>query len=73
MRIIDLSAPIAPSPPEAAPFERVEIRYTSHVEGAAQVQAVLGVPPHLLRHGEGWAIEEFTRLGTHSNTHVDAP
>ncbi len=73
MRIIDLSAPIAPSPPDAAPFDRVEIRYTSHAEGAAQVQAMLAVPPDLLRHGEGWAIEEFTRLGTHSVTHVDAP
>ncbi len=73
MRIIDLSAPIVAGPPEAAPFERVEIKYTSHAEGAAQVQAMLGVPPHLLRRGEGWAIEEFTRLGTHSVTHVDAP
>ena len=73
MRIIDLSAPIAPSPPDAAPFERVEIKYTSHAEGAAQVQAMLSVPPHLLRNGEGWAVEEFTRLGTHSVTHVDAP
>ena len=73
MRIIDLSAPIAPSPPDAAPFERVEIKYTSHAEGAAQVQAMLHVPPHLLRDGEGWAVEEFTRLGTHSVTHVDAP
>jgi kynurenine formamidase len=73
MRIIDLSAPIAPTPPDAAPFERVEITYTSHAEGAAQVQAMLGVPPGLLRLGEGWAVEEFTRLGTHSVTHVDAP
>ena len=73
MRIIDLSAPIAPSPSDAAPFERVEIRYTSHAEGAAQVQAMLHVPPHLLRDGEGWAVEEFTKLGTHSVTHVDAP
>src|SRR5262249_36520986 len=73
MRIIDLSAPIAPTPPDAAPFERVEIKSTSHAEGAAQVQAMLGVPPEMLRHGEGWAIEEFTRLGTHSITHVDAP
>ena len=73
MRIIDLSAPIAPSPSDAAPFERVEIRYTSHAEGAAQVQAMLHVPPHLLRGGEGWAVEEFTKLGTHSVTHVDAP
>ena len=30
-------------------------------------------PPHLLRNGEGWAVEEFTKLGTHSVTHVDAP
>jgi kynurenine formamidase len=73
MRLIDLSAPIAPSRPEAAPFERVEITTTSHAEGAAQIQALLQVPPHLLRDGEGWAIEEFTRLGTHSVTHVDAP
>jgi kynurenine formamidase len=73
MRIIDLSAPITPSPPDAAPFERIEMKFTAHAEGAAQVQAMLGIPPHLLRHGEGWAIEEFTRLGTHSVTHVDAP
>jgi kynurenine formamidase len=25
------------------------------------------------RNGEGWAIEEFTKLATHSVTHVDAP
>lgn len=72
MQIIDLSATIAPSPPDAAPFERVEIKYTSHAEGAAQAQAMLGVPPALLRHGEGWAFEAFTRLGTHNVTHVDA-
>src|SRR4051794_37516866 len=73
MRIIDLTAPIANSPPAAAPHERVEIKSTSHAEGAAQIQGLLQVPPHLLRDGEGWAIEEFTRLGTHSVTHVDAP
>jgi kynurenine formamidase len=73
MRIIDLSAPITTTSPDAAPFERVEIKSTSHAEGAAQIQALLGVPPELLRHHEGWAIEEFTRLGTHSVTHVDAP
>ncbi len=73
MRIIDLSAPIASTPSDVAPWERVELKYTSHAEGAAQIQAMLGVPPELLRDGEGWAIEEFTRLGTHSVTHVDAP
>ena len=73
MRIIDLSAPIVPSRPDAQSFERVEIAYASHAEGAVQVEAMLGVPPVLLRNGEGWALEEFTRLGTHSVTHVDAP
>jgi kynurenine formamidase len=73
MRIIDLSAPIVPSPTDAAPFERVAIHYFPHVEGAAQAQAMLCIPPHLLRNGEGWAVEEFTKLGTHSVTHVDAP
>ena len=32
-----------------------------------------GVPPKLLRDGEGWATEETGRLGTHNSTHVDAP
>ena len=73
MRIIDLSATIAPSRPDALPFERVEIRSSSHAEGAAQVEAMLHVPPSLLRDGEGWAVEEFTKLATHSVTHVDAP
>jgi kynurenine formamidase len=73
MRIIDLSALIAPTPPEAAPYERVEIRTTAHAEGAAQVEALLKVPARLLRNGEGWAVEEFTSLATHGVTHVDAP
>ncbi|MDP9228607.1 MAG: cyclase family protein, partial [Actinomycetota bacterium] len=29
--------------------------------------------PDLLRDGEGWATDTFTRLGTHNTTHVDAP
>ena len=61
MRIIDLSASIAPSAPDAPLFDRVEIKYSSHAEGAAQAQAMLHVPPHLLRDGEGWAVEEITR------------
>ena len=73
MRIIDLSARIVPTPPGAATYERVEIRSTSHAAGAAQVEALLQVPPHLLRDGEGWAVEEFTSLATHGVTHVDAP
>jgi len=66
MRLIDLSAPITPSPPDAPSFSRVEIEWTSHVEGAAQVQAMFHVPGALLRDAEGWAVEEFTRLGIQS-------
>jgi len=51
MRIIDLSALITPSAPDAPPFSRVEIQRTSHAEGAAQVQAMFHVPPGLLRDG----------------------
>lgn len=73
MRIIDLSAPILPSPPDAPPLVRVEISYASHADGAAQIERMFQVPAQLLRDGEGWAIEEFLKLGTHSVTHVDAP
>jgi kynurenine formamidase len=52
---------------------RTEIAYSDHAAGAAQIQALLGVPAELLRDGEGWAIETFTRFGTHDSTHVDAP
>jgi kynurenine formamidase len=73
MRFVDLSAPIAPSPENTPPYLRTEITYGDHAAGAAQVQALLGVPPQLLRDGEGWAVETFTRFGTHDSTHVDAP
>jgi len=73
MRIIDLSATIARSAPDASALERVEINYAGHADGAAQIKAMLHVPPRLLRNGEGWAIEELARLGTHNVTHVDAP
>jgi kynurenine formamidase len=73
MRFVDLSASIAPTPPETPSFARVEMTRTTHTQGAAQINAMLRVPARLLRDGEGWAIEEFTCLGTHSVTHVDAP
>jgi kynurenine formamidase len=73
MRLIDLSAPIAPTPPDALPYERIEIAYSDHAEGARQIEGLLQVRPELLRDREGWATEEFTRLHTHSVTHVDAP
>ena len=49
-RIIDLSATIAPSPPDTAPLQRVEIQYSGHAEGAAD-PAMFKVPARLLRDG----------------------
>jgi kynurenine formamidase len=72
-RFVDLSAPIAPSPPEWPDALRTEIEFEDHAAGAAAIEAMLGVGPELLRDGEGWAVETFTRFGTHNSTHVDAP
>lgn len=73
MRIIDLSSAIAPSPEGTPEFLKRGIEYNKHAHGAAQAEALLGVPAHLWRNGEGWATETITRLGTHDSTHVDAP
>ena len=71
-RIVDLSAPIESSPPETAEFQRTTIEYLDHAAGAAEVKALFGVPPRLLRGGENWTRDTVT-LGTHNSTHVDAP
>jgi kynurenine formamidase len=73
MRLIDLSAPIAPDPPQWPDVLRVDVDYDDHVAGAAAIQTLFGVGSELLRDGEGWATDTFTRLGTHNSTHVDAP
>ncbi len=73
MRLIDLSAPIEPSPPDLPEPLRTDIEFADHAAGAAQVEALFGVPAEFLRDGEGWATEDFTRFGTHNSTHVDAP
>lgn len=73
MPIIDLSAPIAPSPENTLPFLKTEIEYNNHDAGADQIQALLQVPANLLHNGEGWATETINRLGTHDSTHIDAP
>ena len=73
MRLVDLSAPISQSPSDTPEVLRTDIEFTDHEAGAAQIEALLGVPARLLRSGEGWAVETFTRLGTHNATHVDAP
>ncbi|MEA2451055.1 MAG: hypothetical protein QOG63_2987, partial [Thermoleophilaceae bacterium] len=71
--IVDLSAPIVASPPDTPEALRTEISFSDHAAGAQAIEAMFGVPPRLLRDGEGWAVEEFTRFGTHNSTHVDAP
>ncbi len=73
MRIIDLSAPIAPSPEGVPEMLRTAVEYFDHNAGAAEIESMFGVPARLLRNGEGWARENFTRFGTHNSTHVDAP
>src|ERR671925_624310 len=73
MRFVDLSAPITQSPAETPEVLRTDIEFSDHAEGARQIEALLGVPSRLLRDGEGWALEDFTRFGTHNSTHVDAP
>jgi kynurenine formamidase len=71
--LIDLSAPVEASPAELPEVLRTEIEFDDHAAGAAAIEGLLGVPPELLRDGEGWATETFTRFGTHNSTHVDAP
>jgi kynurenine formamidase len=72
-RFVDLSAPIEQSPPEMLELIRTDIELEDHAAGAKAIEALFGVPPRLLRDGEGWANDTFTRFGTHSSTHVDAP
>ena len=72
-KFIDLSATITNSPEGTPPFLATRIEYSDHTEGADQAQALLRVPPALLRNNEGWATETISRLGTHDSTHVDAP
>ena len=73
MEIIDLSAPIVPGPPELPDVLRTDIEFSPHADGAALIEQMFGVGPELLRGGEGWANDFFTRFGTHNSTHVDAP
>ncbi len=72
MQIIDLSAPLEPHPDERE-FVRIEIEYADHAAGAAGIEQMFGVPPSLLRHSEGWAVDTIKHLSTHGTTHVDAP
>jgi kynurenine formamidase len=73
VRLVDLSAPISQSPNDLPDVLRTDIEFVTHEAGAAQIEGLLGVPARLLRDNEGWAVETFTRFGTHNATHVDAP
>ena len=73
MRLVDLSSTIETSPDTVPERLRTKIDYVDHEEGAAQIESLFEVPSRLLRGGEGWAVETFTRFGTHNSTHVDAP
>lgn len=73
MELIDLSAPIVPEGDEIPEILRTNIEFVRHAAGAKQIADIYGVGPELLRRGEGWAIDTFTRFGTHNSTHVDAP
>lgn len=73
MRFVDRSVPVLASPDDAPDLLRTEIQFADHALGAAQIKAMFEVGGELLRDGEGWATETFTRLGTHNSTHVDAP
>ena len=73
MEIVDLSVPIVASPAETPDLLRTEIEFADHAAGADAIGDLFGVGRELLRDGEGWAVETFTRFGTHNSTHVDAP
>src|SRR4051794_25120634 len=73
VRLVDLSAPISQSTGDLPEVLRTDIEFVDHAAGAAQLDGLLRVPARLLRDNEGWAVEPFTRLGTHNATHVDAP
>jgi kynurenine formamidase len=72
MRIVDLSATLKSTPEGVPPLLGSTVTRSDHAEGARTIEQMLGVPPQLLRRGEGWAVEEIA-LGTHNTTHVDAP
>jgi kynurenine formamidase len=71
MQLVDLSTLIEHT--DRSPVDHTEIEYQDHAAGAQQIQAMLSVPPSLLRNGEGWAVETIRSLSTHGVTHVDAP
>jgi len=72
MKIVDLSHTIVSLPADIPQFMRVVVEYSDHAAGAIEMEQAFGVPPRLLRNGEGPSGERLT-IGTHAATHVDAP
>ena len=73
IEIIDLSVPIVASPADTPDLLRTEIEFADHAAGADAIGELFGVGPELLRDGEGWAVETFTRFGTHNSTTSTMP
>ena len=71
-RIVDLSFVVEASPPDLPQFMRIDIEYSDHASGAAELEQLLDVDRRLLRDAEGPAGERLS-IGTHATTHVDAP
>jgi kynurenine formamidase len=72
-RFIDLSISIEAELPSDPPMMIPQIEYIDHKEGAEQMKDFFpGLEKEQLPNGLGWAIE-FTKLTTHSGTHLDAP
>jgi kynurenine formamidase len=72
-RLIDLSVPIEPTPPDLPELMKITLERSGHERGSAEALELFGITPDLMRDGEGWASETLTCFGTHSSTHVDAP
>jgi kynurenine formamidase len=64
VRLIDLSAPIRPDPPEFPDALRTDIEFEDHSDGARMIETLFGVESELLHDREGWATETFLRFGT---------
>ena len=71
-RIVDLSFTIESSPQDIPEFMRIDVSYTDHAVGAAELENLTGAPRRLLRDEEGPAGDRLS-IGTHATTHVDAP
>lgn len=71
-RLVDLSFVIRSSPADLPEFMRIDVAYTDHAHGAAEMEQLLDVDRRLFRNSEGPAGERLS-IGTHATTHLDAP